>query len=129
MVIFMLLVTDGYNYGSDSVTSIIIVNVDENDKNKRFNKFYLDQNYPNPFNPKTTIKYSIPEKSNVSLIIFDVLGSEIRTLVNEMKPQGDYEVELDGSDLPSGIYFYRLQVYTPGRAGEFIETKKMVLLK
>ena len=79
--------------------------------------------YPNPFNPSTTIKYSIPKQSNVTLKVFDVLGSEVATLVNKEQPQGNYEVEFDGSELTSGIYFYRLQ------AGDFVETKKMILIK
>jgi len=87
------------------------------------NKYQLIQNYPNPFNPSTTINYQIPERSFVMLKVYDVLGSEITTLVNEEKPVGSYEVEFDAMSLPSGIYFYRLQ------AGSFVETKKMVLMK
>lgn len=85
--------------------------------------FSLSNNYPNPFNPSTTIKYSIPEQSNVSIKVFDVIGREVSTLLNKKQQQGNYEVEFDGSYLPSGIYFYRLQ------AGDFVETKKMILLK
>jgi hypothetical protein len=85
--------------------------------------FSLEQNYPNPFNPVTTIKYSIPEISKVSLILFNLLGEEIVTLVNEEKVAGNYEIEFNASMLPSDIYFYRLQ------AGDFIQTKKMVLMK
>ena len=85
--------------------------------------FQLEQNYPNPFNPTTTIKYQIPEVSFVTIKVYDVLGNEIATLVNEQKPADSYEVEFDASGLPSGIYFYRLQ------AGSFVEAKKMVLMK
>jgi len=99
-------------------------------------EYLLSQNYPNPFNPTTTIKYQIPDLpagrqglSYVTIKIFDVLGSEIAKLVNEEKPIGTYEITWYASALPSGIYFYRIQVYAPGRAGEFIETKKMILLK
>jgi predicted phosphodiesterase len=95
--------------------------------------FILYQNYPNPFNPTTTIKYQIPEISFVMLKVYDVLGNETVTLVNEEKPVGSYEVEFSATggagNLASGIYFYRLQVYAPGRAGSFVETKKMVLLR
>ncbi|RLI60873.1 MAG: hypothetical protein DRO67_08590 [Candidatus Asgardarchaeum californiense] len=87
------------------------------------NEFLLKQNYPNPFNPTTTIKYDIREISFVSLKAYDVLGSEITTLVNEEKPVGTYEVVFNASQYPSGIYFYRLQT------GNFVETKKMILLK
>ena len=85
--------------------------------------FFLFQNYPNPFNPSTTFKYKIPSVSFVSLKIFDVLGNEIMTLVNEERPAGSYEVEFSASSLTSGIYLYQL------RAGEFISTKKMIMLK
>jgi len=85
--------------------------------------FLLEQNYPNPFNPTTTIRIQIPEWSYVVIKVYDVLGNEIITLVNEEKSTGSYEVEFDATDYPSGIYFYRLQ------AGSFIETKKMILLK
>jgi len=85
--------------------------------------YNLSQNFPNPFNPTTTIKYQIPEISFVTLKVYDVLGNEIATIVNEEKPAGSYDVEFDGIGLPSGIYFYHL------RAGSFVETKKMVLLK
>lgn len=86
-------------------------------------KFRLNQNYPNPFNPATIINYSIPEKSFVSLKIFDVLGREVSVLVNKEQPVGNYELEFDASQLTSGIYFYRIQ------AGKYIETKKLVVLK
>jgi len=86
-------------------------------------KFCLYQNYPQPFNPSTTIKYQIPGASFVSLKVFDALGREFVTLVNEEKTAGNYEVEFDGSGLTSGVYFYQLV------AGDFLETKKMVLIK
>jgi hypothetical protein len=90
---------------------------------RKLNAYNLEQNYPNPFNPNTTINYQIPELSFVTLKVYDVLGSEITTLVNEEKPVGSYEVEFDATILSSGVYFYRLQ------AGSFVETKKMVLMK
>lgn len=85
--------------------------------------FTLDQNFPNPFNPNTLIKYSIPKSSQVSLKIFNTLGQEMETLVNEEKQVGTYEVNWNASNLQSGVYFYRLQ------AGDFISTKKMILMK
>lgn len=93
------------------------------------NNFELQQNYPNPFNPSTSIQYSIASRQFVTLKVYDVLGKEIATLVNEEKPAGSYEVEfnsvetLHATSLPSGVYFYQL------RAGDYIETKKMILLK
>jgi hypothetical protein len=85
--------------------------------------FVMHQNFPNPFNPSTTIYYSIPELSNVVLKVYDVLGNEVSILVNEQKSAGNYKVEFDATELPSGIYFYKLQ------AGSFVETKKMVFMK
>jgi len=88
--------------------------------------FKLYQNFPNPFNPTTKIKFSIPTVKTpymASLRVFDVLGKEVTTLVNEEKSAGEYEVQFDGSGLPSGIYFYQL------KAGDYVETKKLILLK
>jgi len=90
-------------------------------------EFNLYQNYPNPFNPTTTIKYDIKERTNVELKVFDILGREIITLVNEEQPAGSYEVEFSKNSihqvLGSGVYFYQLQ------AGSYVETKKMILLR
>jgi len=91
--------------------------------NKVPTRFLLSQNYPNPFNPTTTISYKIPQTEFVSLKIYDILGREAATLVNEEKPAGSYEVQFNANGLTSGIYFYQL------RAGEYSETKKMLLLK
>lgn len=87
------------------------------------NTFILNQNYPNPFNPVTNIEYSIPFQANVTIQIFDVLGNEIETLVNEEKPAGIYNITWNAADCPSDVYFCRL------KAGVFAETKKMILLK
>jgi len=94
-------------------------------------EFRLYQNYPNPFNPSTRIKYQVSSSSQVVLKVYDVLGNEVATLVNEEKPAGEYEVEFSATggpasgtrDLVSGIYFYQL------RAGAFVQTKKMILIK
>ncbi|MCB9250138.1 MAG: T9SS type A sorting domain-containing protein [Ignavibacteriales bacterium] len=94
--------------------------------------FRLEQNYPNPFNPTTTIKYTIPTNSfipsgvegyDVRMTIYDVLGREIKTLVNEVKTPGNYEITFDATNLPSGVYYYRL------KSNDFVQTKKMLLLK
>ena len=85
--------------------------------------FNLEQNYPNPFNPSTTFKYSIPAQSGVMIKVYDILGNEVATLMDEEKLVGTYEVIWNAGQLPSGIYFYRIQ------AGSFIDTKKMILLK
>ena len=86
-------------------------------------KFNLDQNYPNPFNPSTKIKYSVTQSSNVVIKVFDVLGNEIETLVSEEKTAGTYELTWNAANLPSGVYFYQLS------AGDYLETKKMVLIR
>ncbi|MEJ2617960.1 MAG: T9SS type A sorting domain-containing protein, partial [Ignavibacteriaceae bacterium] len=96
------------------------------------NEFNLSQNYPNPFNPSTIIKYQILEEvrndnssglTSVCLSVFDVLGREVATLVNQKQKPGNYEVTWDASNHPSGVYFYKLQT------GDFIQTKKMILLR
>jgi hypothetical protein len=85
--------------------------------------YKLVQNYPNPFNPTTTIKYEIPETGFVTLKIYDVLGREVATLVNAKREAGRYEAEFNAKGLSSGIYIYRIQ------ASNFVESKKMILLK
>jgi M6 family metalloprotease-like protein len=86
-------------------------------------RFTLAQNYPNPFNPSTTIRYELPHASPVSLKVFNSLGQEVATLVNEAKPAGVFSVQFDAGSLASGLYFYRLQ------AGNFVETRKMLVVK
>ncbi|MCB0742626.1 MAG: T9SS type A sorting domain-containing protein [Ignavibacteriae bacterium] len=107
--------------------NIIIIGVDE-ENNISPNKFVLEQNYPNPFNPITTIKYSIPSVakenfSSLKLTVYDILGREVKTLVNENKKPGTYEITFDASNLASGIYYYQI------KTDSFIQTKKMILLK
>jgi len=85
--------------------------------------YLLSQNYPNPFNPSTSIRWQQPELGILTLKIFDVLGREVTTLLNEERPAGEYEVEFIGNGLSSGVYFYQI------KAGEFIQTKKMLLIK
>jgi len=86
-------------------------------------RFQLHQNYPNPFNPSTTIRYGLPTRSYVTLAVFNTLGQQVAQLVNEELESGYHEVTFDGSGLSSGVYFYRL------RAGDFVETKRFLLLK
>ena len=94
-----------------------------NEENTVPSKFELMQNYPNPFNPSTSIEYSVPSNEYVLLKVYDLLGNEVNTLVNERQSAGNYEVNFDASNLASGIYFYRIQ------SGSFIQTKKLMLLK
>ncbi|QQS38205.1 MAG: T9SS type A sorting domain-containing protein [Ignavibacteriales bacterium] len=92
-------------------------------ESQNVNDLALQQNYPNPFNPTTNIQYSIPTDGLVSLIVFDLLGREVVTLVNESKTAGNYTVNFDASTLASGTYIYQL------RTGEFLSTKKMLMIK
>ena len=89
-------------------------------------KFTLEQNYPNPFNPTTKIKYSVPSTNstlNITLKVYDILGNQIATLVNDEKSEGIYEIQFNASSLVSGVYYYQL------RSGDFVQTRKMLLLK
>jgi predicted secreted protein len=119
------LVVKQNGYTIDSLTQIFKtdwgLNVKENEELPY--TYNLHQNFPNPFNPKTKIGYEISESNFVTINVYDILGNEITTLVSEEKQPGTYEVEFDGKQLPSGIYFYQL------KAGNYIETKKMVLIK
>ena len=85
--------------------------------------FYLSQNYPNPFNPLTTISYQLPFSGQVSIKVYDIIGQEIATLVNEFKEPGEYTVIWNAEDMPSGLYFYSL------KANGFTQTKKMLFHK
>jgi hypothetical protein len=100
----------------DAITSV-------DDKVQTPKEFLLSQNYPNPFNPTTKIDYTVSEKSNVNLRVFDLLGNEVAQLVNAEKEPGVYEVNFDATDLSGGVYIYQI------KAGNFIDTKKMILLK
>lgn len=91
-------------------------------------EYLLMQNYPNPFNPSTTITYSIPERSNVRLSIFNTLGQRVTELVNDTKEAGTYEQTYNASQLSSGIYFYRIEATSVSNSKTFVETKKMVLM-
>jgi hypothetical protein len=133
-----------------SVSPINLPTDVEHLENMIIDQYSLSQNYPNPFNPSTTIKYTIPNSSaefhsaikHVTLKVYDILGSEMQTLVNENQSPGEYQVEFDaasdGLNLSSGIYFYRMQVNDPstglsaekaGSGQSFVETKKMLLLR
>jgi hypothetical protein len=110
--------------GNYEYSDVVEVKLAENVKS-----YKLEQNYPNPFNPSTVIKYSIPRStelhsvSQTTLKVYDILGNEVATLVNENKSAGNYEVKFDASNLASGIYLYKLQ------SGDFVQTRKLMLLK
>ncbi|MAT59031.1 MAG: hypothetical protein CMF23_13760 [Ignavibacteriae bacterium] len=107
-------------YGFYRSNTPVVVSV-ENDN--LLPSFYLSQNYPNPFNPSTSIEYSVPNNDYVNLKVYDVLGNEVASLVNENKNVGKYKVTFNGSELSSGIYFYKLQI------GKLNQVRKMALLK
>lgn len=113
----MLGTSAGYTLGEETPSSI------EDENNKIPDNFILLSNYPNPFNPSTIISWQSPAASWQVLKVFDVLGNEIATLIDEYKPAGKNEVEFNASQLSSGVYFYQL------RAGKFVETKKMLYLR
>jgi hypothetical protein len=127
---------DGYVYVADGGGGIYILEnnldpVSVKDENIFPISFSLSQNYPNPFNPSTRIQYSIPQTSDVVIKVYDVLGNEIETLVNEEKQTGTYELTWYAGNLPSGVYFYQLRAVDPSTSSgqSFVETKKMVLMK
>jgi hypothetical protein len=109
------------NGGSITIPIDFIVGVD--DLIEKPVSFELHQNYPNPFNPSTKINYSLPASSKVSLVVYDILGRKIKTLVNEFQNAGKYNVDFNAEHLSSGVYFYRLS------AGRFSETRKLLLLR
>ena len=121
------------NMGRVGLATTLFVPVSIEKEIALLTRFSLEQNYPNPFNPSTKIKYSVPQTSPVQIKIFGVLGNEIETLVNEGKPAGTYEVEFNASSqagsvsakggYASGVYFYQF------KASNFVQTKKMLLLK
>lgn len=128
-----LAVCGSYLYAGGDISGVwrrplseMITDVNDNENELPID-FILLQNYPNPFNPSTTISFQLPASSNVTLKVYDILGNEVATLSDEYKPAGSYQVDFNTSSIKyqtsSGIYFYRLQ------AGDFIQSKKMILLK
>jgi hypothetical protein len=121
---------DQWNHSDNYIINVVSEPVLVQNNDLLLNNFFLSQNFPNPFNPSTKIKFTIPfvslsgvEGSIVTLKIFDLLGKEIATLLNEEKSAGEYEIEFNASELTSGVYLYKLQM------GKLAATKKMILLK
>lgn len=112
---------------SDMNTGLFVLKIGNsvgvNENNNFVSDFHLEQNYPNPFNPVTNLEFGIPKREFVTLKVYDLVGKEIATLVNEKMEQGKYTIKFDASDYPSGVYFYKLS------AGDFSDTKRMTLLK
>ncbi|MBK7229800.1 MAG: T9SS type A sorting domain-containing protein [Ignavibacteriales bacterium] len=105
------------------IDSVGVLDVEEINDGEIVNDFSLSQNYPNPFNPSTNIQFALPHSGYVTLEIFSVTGERVDVLISEELNAGKYNYEWNGSNLTSGIYFYRLN------AGNFVETRKMILLK
>jgi len=135
-IVISISITDTSSTGIDPTTigstalidNLTLGNPTKIEKNKNIiTEYSLSQNYPNPFNPSTKIKYSLPagkqEFPNVQLIVYDILGRKVKTLVNEVQKAGHYEIEFNASELSNGIYFYKLT------SNDFTETKKMILIK
>jgi hypothetical protein len=106
---------------SDTLFRTVATSVAEPDAVPK--EYALEQNYPNPFNPNTTIKFELPRASQVSLTVYDILGREVSVLVNDRRDAGVHEVEFDGSNLASGVYFYRM------KAGDYVSTKRMLVVR
>ena len=114
--------TNGWNFFALKIKQVLKTSLGQGN-NELPLEYFLSQNFPNPFNPSTKIKFVIPKSSFVNLKVYDVHGNKIATLISEQKTAGEYEIEFDGSELTSGVYFYQL------KTGSYIETKKMVLLR
>jgi hypothetical protein len=122
--LLLTIVCEGVTVRADTVTLLVQAAATEVEHESAVPREYgLSQNYPNPFNPSTTIQYDLPKSAMVSLTIYNTLGQLVISLVNEQKGPGSYQIQWNALDVPSGIYFYRLQ------AGQFVETKKMILLR
>jgi hypothetical protein len=119
---------DKWNFAPNKIIQIMSTTGVED--RMTFLSYRLEQNFPNPFNPSTKIEYSIPKTAFANLKVFDISGRKVRTLVNEEKQAGTYEVNFNAANLASGVYFYRLQIVPSKGSGQgFVQIKKMVLLK
>ena len=112
-------IKSGFWYAS---VTFIVTSVNELDGDLP-QQYTLDQNYPNPFNPATTIRFSLPEAVEVTLVVYDILGRKVTTLVDEYREPGEHSVLFDAGHVASGVYIYQI------RAGEFVETKRLMLVK
>lgn len=123
-----------YAFTSDTISdfsneiSINVVGI-QNKPLSLISDYNLSQNYPNPFNPMTKINYSIPEKSSVSIFIYNSLGEPVKELINNLQEKGEYSINFNAGDLSSGVYFYRLKAVSIKTGKEFDNVKKLLLLK
>ncbi len=121
--VFFTSLTNGYAVGNNGTILHYTQITDVEEQPTQLTEFKLEQNYPNPFNPSTVISYQLPISSKVTLQVYDILGREVATLIDEEKSAGSYEIDFNASHLASGIYYYQL------RAGDFVQTRKMILVK
>ncbi|MCH8170586.1 MAG: T9SS type A sorting domain-containing protein [Bacteroidetes bacterium] len=119
---YLSAITELKSFASVAKSQFLLTDINDI-KNQIPKSFKLEQNYPNPFNPTTTISYLIPKASFVTLTIYDVLGKEVKTLVNKFQSVGKYNVTFNASNLSSGVYIYSI------KAGNFSVSKKLVLMK
>ena len=110
------------NFGL-SIAEVLITTLSAPEDSYMPMEYSLEQNWPNPFNPSTSIRYSLKEAGLTTLSIFDIMGREVMELVNENQPVGRYQLSFDGSQVPAGLYFYRIT------SGEFSSVRKMLLIK
>lgn len=110
-------------------TLLLRTNVAVRDEDELPKQYLLSQNYPNPFNPSTTIHFELPRAEHVILKVYNLLGEEVVTLIDEEKAAGKYDVRFDASRFTSGVYFYRLVSYDPSSSQSFVSTKKIILIK
>lgn len=110
-------------HGTPGASNSVVTTTEENEGTAVPREFSLFQNYPNPFNPTTQINYSVPRRSYITLKVYNLLGQEVATLFEGLQQAGNYKAILDGGNLASGTYLYRLN------AGTFVETRKLVLLR
>jgi hypothetical protein len=110
-------------YQSEFITYNNLITTDVENEAAMPSNYLLSQNYPNPFNPTTAISYELPEADYVRIKVYNLIGKEVAVLVDEQKQAGKYKLQFDGSGIPSGVYFYRIQ------GGSYSETKRMILLK
>jgi hypothetical protein len=118
------------DHGTPGKLNSVVTSLDENKSELIPQEFALYQNYPNPFNPRTVISYQLVVGSQVILKVFDVLGNEVATIVDEELPAGYYQYTWDGTESASGVYFYQLKAIPKGsQENSFVDTKKFILIK
>ncbi|MFA8344339.1 MAG: T9SS type A sorting domain-containing protein [Rhodothermaceae bacterium] len=128
-VVFDILVTDTEGLKDTSMVQITVLDYTDVTDTETPEEYSLSQNYPNPFNPTTKLKFGIPFESDVKVVIYNILGQQVKTLVNEVMDAGFHTVTFDASSLPSGVYIYRIKAVATDGSETFVSTRKSVLVK